>query len=240
MFVSKKAIRCLIVDDEPLAQNVIETYIQRIAHLTLVGKCENAAEAFEIMQNETVNLIFCDIQMPEITGIEFVKSLKNVPYVIFVTAFPEYAMEGFNVDAVDYLLKPISFDRFLRSINKIENLLNHNLAQARVKNTTDHLFVKEGYKLIRINHSDIFFIEGMKDYVKIATPSKIIITHITLKRLEELLPEGDFLRTHKSFIVRFGAIKAVNGNTIEIINNATVPIGLQYRDSLMGRFNNIN
>lgn len=238
--MNKKPIRCLIVDDEPLAQNIIETYIQRVSYLTLVTKCENAIEAYEIVQREPIDLIFCDIQMPEITGIEFIKSLKNTPFVIFTTAFPDYAIEGFNVDAVDYLLKPISFDRFLRSVNKAENLINHSNPQPRTENGAGHLFVKEGYKLVRINNADIFYIEGMKDYVKISTPGKIVITHITLKRLEELLPADEFLRTHKSFIVRFGAIKAINGNTIEIINNSAVPIGLQYRDGLMSRFNNIN
>src|SRR5262245_47883307 len=124
-------IKCLIIDDEPLAQNVIETYIQRVNYLQLVAKCENALTAFDVMQNEAVDLIFCDIQMPQITGIEFVKSLKNTPFVIFTTAFAEYAMEGFNVDAIDYLLKPISFDRFLKAVNKVKGLLSVSQESAK-------------------------------------------------------------------------------------------------------------
>jgi two-component system, LytTR family, response regulator len=238
--VSSSTIRCLIIDDEPLAQNVIETYIQRVNYLTLVAKCENAIDAFDVVQQETIDLIFCDIQMPQITGIEFIKSLKNVPFVIFTTAFPEYAIEGFNLDAIDYLLKPVSFERFLRAIHKVKASVSHNLPGAKEESQARYLFVKEDYKLVKINHTDIFYIEGMKDYVKIFTPSKTIITHITMKRLEGLLPGDRFVRSHKSFIVRFDAIKAINGNTIELSNNSTVPIGLQYRDALMSLFNNIN
>jgi two-component system LytT family response regulator len=232
-------IKCLIVDDEPLAQNVIETYIRRVSDLSLVAKCENPVDAYDILQNEHVDLIFCDIQMPQINGIEFVKSLKNIPFVIFTTAHEKYAMEGFNLDAADYLLKPVSFDRFLKSINKVKNLANRSTVPKH-ENKSGHLFVKEDYRLIKINHSDIFYIEGMKDYVKIFTPNKTVVTHVTMKRLELLLPKGSFHRIHKSFIVRFDAIKAVNGNIIETINNAKIPIGLQYREAIMDLLNNIN
>lgn len=233
-------IRCLIIDDEPLAQNVMETYIKKVSFLTLVAKSENAIEAFEVVQNESIDLIFCDIQMPEITGIEFVKSLKNTPYIIFTTAFPEYALEGFNVDAVDFLLKPVAFDRFLKSVNKVKQLISLNQSVGKAEHQVRHLFVREDYKLVKINHNEIFYIEGMKDYVKIFIPSKTVITHITMKRLEELLPQGQFFRMHKSFIVRVEAIKAINGNTIEMVNNASIPIGMRYREELMGLLNNIN
>jgi two-component system LytT family response regulator len=236
--VNKPVIRCLIIDDEPLAQNVMETYIQRVSYLTLAAKCENAVDAYDVVQSQTIDLIFCDIQMPEISGIEFVKSLKKSPFVIFTTAFSEYALEGFNLDAVDYLLKPVSFDRFLRAVNKVKSLSQAS-SQPKSDSAPNHLFVKEDYKLVKINHTDIFYIEGMKDYVKIFTPSKIIITHITMKRLEELLPSAGFVRSHKSFIVRFEAVKAINGNTLEITNNSKVPIGLQYRDGVMSHFHNL-
>jgi len=241
--VSNVNIKCLIIDDEPLAQNIIETYIQRISYLTLVAKCENALDAFDVVQNQHIDLVFCDIQMPQVTGIEFIKSLKKTPFVIFTSAFPEYAIEGFNVDAVDYLLKPISFDRFLRSIHKVKSLYNtppgQTPAPAKSESQTGHLFVKEDYKLVRINHANILYIEGMKDYVKIFTVNRMVITHITMKRLEELLPKDRFFRIHKSFIVRFDAIQAINGNTIEMVNNFQIPIGLQYREGLMSLFNNI-
>jgi two-component system LytT family response regulator len=236
--VKNTLLRCLIIDDEPLAQNIIETYIKRTSYLTLVAKCENAVAAIDIVEQESIDLIFCDIEMPQITGIEFVKSLKNIPYVVFTTAYVEYAMEGFNVDAVDYLLKPVSFDRFLRAVHKVKNLYNSRQVQPKNENAASCLFVKEDYKLIKINHSDIFYIEGMKDYVKIFTADKMVITHITMKRLEELLPTDMFFRTHKSFIVRFDAIKAVVGNSIEMVNKSTVPIGLQYREGLLSLFNN--
>ncbi|WP_245804224.1 LytR/AlgR family response regulator transcription factor [Chryseolinea serpens] len=231
----------MIIDDEPLAQTVIETYIQRVSYLSLVAKCENAVDAFDVFQNESIDLIFCDIQMPQITGIEFVKSLKQAPHVIFTTAYSEYAIEGFNVDAVDYLLKPVAFDRFLRSVQKVKHLLSvESPSAAKVEAPVNHLFVKEDYKLVKINHSDILYIEGMKDYVKIYAAQKMIITHITMKRLEELLPLNSFYRSHKSFIVRLDAINSINGNEIEIINKSKIPIGVKYRDGLMGVLKNIN
>jgi len=229
-------ITCAIIDDEPLAQNVLETFIERVNFLTLVGKCDNAISAFDMMSSSPVDLLFCDIQMPQITGIEFVKSLKDTPHIIFTTAYPEYALEGFNVDAVDYLVKPIAFERFLKSVNKVK-MLHKQLSDDRSK--VDHIFVKEDYKLVKINFADISYIEGMKDYVKIHTSQRLIITHITMKRLVELLPPTLFFRSHKSFIVRLEAIKAINGNVIEFVNNSQAPIGLLYRDALLGRLKNI-
>jgi two-component system LytT family response regulator len=230
-------IRCLVIDDEPLAQNVLETYIKKVHFLTLVAKCENAVDAFDVLQNENIDLIFSDIHMPEVNGIEFIKSLKNSPFVIFTTAFSEYALEGFNVDAVDYLMKPVAFDRFLKSVNKVKQLTSSG--QSAKSEALSYLFVKEDYKLVKVNFHEIFYIEGMKDYVKIFTTAKMTITHITMKRLEELLPKEKFLRTHKSFIVSLDAIKAVNGNTIEMANNSKIPIGLQYREIVMKALNNI-
>ena len=232
-------IKCLIIDDEPLAQDLLVTFVSKVNFLSLVGKCENANEALEVLQQEQVDLIFCDIQMPGITGIEFIKSLKSAPQVIFTTAFDNFAVEGFNVDALDYLMKPIAFDRFLRSVNKAQQVIEQNPPDKR-RNQDNCFFVKEDYKLIKINFDDIFYIEGMKDYVKIITQQRVIVTHITIKKLEELLPAESFMRTHKSFIVRFEAIKAINGNVIEMLNNLKVPIGLKHREKLMKFFNNIN
>jgi DNA-binding LytR/AlgR family response regulator len=233
-------INCIIIDDEPLAQNILETFIQRVNFLTLVGKYDNAISAFDAVNNDAVDLIFCDIQMPQITGIEFVKALKETPHVIFTTAYPEYALEGFNVDAIDYLLKPIAFERFLKSVTKVKMQHKQILSDNKSESRTNHIFVKQDYKLVKINFDDIFYIEGMKDYVKIFTPQKTIITHITMKRLVELLPDTLFFRSHKSYIVRLGAIKAVNGNVLELTNNSQAPIGLQYRDTLLNQLKNIN
>jgi two-component system, LytTR family, response regulator len=230
-------ITCVVIDDEPLAQNVLETYIQRVNFLTLAGKFDNALDAFDMVANESVDLIFCDIQMPQISGIEFVKALKDAPFVIFTTAYPEYAIEGFNVDAIDYLLKPIAFDRFLKSATKVK-MMYKQASENKDGVHMDHLFVKQDYKLVKISFDDIFFIEGMKDYVKIHTSQKVIITHITMKRLVELLPSSEFFRSHKSFIVKLGAIKAIDGNVIELSNNSKAPIGLQHRDALLQRLKN--
>lgn len=232
-------ITCIIIDDEPLAHNVLETFIQRVNFLNLVGKFDNALDAFDMVTKESVDLIFCDIEMPQITGIEFVKALKDTPFVIFTTAYPEYALEGFNADAVDYLLKPIAFERFLKSVTKVK-LMYKQASENKIESIPDHIFVKQDYKLVKINFADIFFIEGMKDYVKIHTPQKVIITHITMKRLVELLPSTLFFRSHKSYIVRLDAIKAIDGNVIEFANNSKAPIGLQYRDALLHHLKNIN
>lgn len=232
-------ITCIIIDDEPLAHNVLETFIQRVNFLELVGKFDNALDAFDMVTKESVDLIFCDIEMPQITGIDFVKALKDTPFVIFTTAYPEYALEGFNADAVDYLLKPIAFERFLKSVTKVK-LMYKQTTENKIENIPDHIFVKQDYKLVKINFTDIFYIEGMKDYVKIHTSQKVIITHITMKRLVELLPSTLFFRSHKSYIVRLGAIKAIDGNMIEFVNNSKAPIGLQYRDALLLHLKNIN
>jgi len=234
-------IRCLIIDDEPLAQAVIENFIQRVSYMTLVAKCENALEAYEIFQHKSIDLIFCDIQMPQISGVEFIKSLPKAPYVIFTTAFAEYAIEGYNVDAVDFLLKPVSFERFLRSVHKVKQLINlDSHAQKPESPPVNHLFVKEDYRLMKIDHDTIFYIQGLKDYVKIITTQKTVVTHITMKRLEELLPVSTFHRIHKSFIVRLDAITSIVGNEIEIVNKSKIPIGLTYRDSLINVLKNIN
>jgi len=226
-------IRTIIVDDEPLALDVLETYIEKMPELELVKKCENAFEANEILKNEKIDLMFLDIQMPQLTGVDFVKSLKNPPAVIFTTAYPDYAVEGFELDAVDYLLKPISMDRFMKAVNKVTEK-NDTSHDAEVED--DYFFVKADKKLIRVNFEDIIYIEGLKDYVIIRQDTGRIITLQTMKSLEAKLPEAKFKRIHRSYIVNLDQIEAIVGNMLEVIEKGQakhIPIGKNYRDDLL-------
>lgn len=228
-------IRCLIVDDEPLAQDILETYIQKVPDLELVGKCPNAVEARQVLKTEQINLLFLDIQMPEITGLDFMKSLNNPPNVIFTTAYANYAVEGFNLNAVDYLLKPISFDRFLKAINKIENKLgsgiNNGGQDSGINDPDDYVFVKTDKKMVKVKYKDIQYIEGLKDYVMIYTDDGRHVTLMTMKSLQEQLPEKMFKRVHKSYIISVDKINAVIGHMVEIDGaSKLIPIGNSYKD----------
>lgn len=235
-------LNCIIVDDEPLAQDVLETHISKVPSLNLVAKCANAIEANERIHNEEVDLIFLDIQMPEVTGLDFLKSLKNPPAVIFTTAYSEYALEGFNLDVIDYLLKPISFNRFMKAVNKA---LDHATlkqgarkiqpsvaAAAEDENTEagDFIFVKSDKKILKVKLGDIYYIEGLKDYVMIYTDEGRIITLQTMKNLEERLPANRFLRIHRSYIISINKLQSVVGNAVEI-KNKLLPIGKNYKDA---------
>ena len=235
-------IRTIIVDDEPLAQDIIETYVSQMAQLELVGKCSNAIEANAMLNAEQIDLMFLDIQMPQLTGVELLKSLSNPPLVIFTTAYSEYAVEGFELDAVDYLLKPISLDRFLKAVNKVEDKLkerspNHSDAVAAGE---DYFFVKADKKLIKVNFKDILYIEGLKDYVIIKMVEGRVITLQTMKSLEKKLPSSLFRRIHRSYIVNTEKIKAIVGNMVEIIEKGktkNIPVGKIYRDELLEMIN---
>jgi DNA-binding LytR/AlgR family response regulator len=229
-------IRVIIVDDEPLALDVLETYIEKTPDLTLVRRCANALEAREALQNEQIDLMFLDIQMPQITGIDFLKSLNNPPLVIFTTAYPNYAVEGFELDALDYLLKPISFDRFLKAVNRaVEQIKLHKQAEAEMVAGEDYFFVKADKKLVKVNHADILYIEGLKDYVIIRLEASRVITLQTMKSLEDKLPQQKFRRIHRSFIVNIDKIHAIIGNMVEVMEKGQarhLPIGKNYRDEL--------
>lgn len=225
-------LNCLIVDDEPLAQDVLEAYLAEEPELNLVRKCSNALEAREALKNLDVDLIFLDIQMPEISGIDFLKSLENPPMVILTTAFPNYAVEGFNLDAVDYLLKPIPEDRFKKAIAKVKDLyLMRHPENSKNTEEDDHIFVKADQKLVKLKYDDIFYVEALADYVKIHTFEKRIITLQTMKKMEERLPSDRFIRVHRSFIVGIGKIKSISGNKIEL-DQQQIPIGKNYKNSL--------
>ncbi len=231
------SIKTLIIDDEPLAQEVLETYIQQTPVLELVGKCSNAFQAQEALQSMQVDLLLLDIQMPQISGIEFLKSLADPPLVIFTTAFPDYAVDGFDLNAVDYLLKPFSIDRFTKAINKVSALLLQS--KAEIENHTDpqedFFFAKADKKLIKIKHSDVLYIEGLKDYVIIRQESGRVITLQTMKSLEDKLPRQIFRRIHRSYIVNITRITAILGNHVELMEagkTKILPIGKNYKDEL--------
>jgi DNA-binding LytR/AlgR family response regulator len=235
----------IIVDDEPLAQDVLETYIEKIPEFNLVKKCSNAFEANEVLQNESIDLMFLDIQMPQLTGTDFLKSLAKPPIVIFTTAYPNYAVEGFELNALDYLLKPISMDRFLKAANKA--IQQHNLASnegtvasGQEEDHEEYFFVKADKKLIKVNYDDILYIEGLKDYVIIRMDHDRVITLQTMKSLESKMPSPQFKRIHRSYIVNTNRIKAIVGNMVEIIekNQAKhLPIGKNYREELLQLIN---
>lgn len=226
-------INCLIIDDEPLARELLESYIGRIPFISLVKSCQDAFEAIDILQTNTIDLLITDIQMPKINGLELIKSLSNPPFVIFATAFPDYAIDGFHLDAVDFLLKPISFERFFKAINKAKKDIEQKGAKPTVTNKNmHHLFVKDGYKLSKILFEDILYIEGMKDYIKIVTKQKNIVTYMRMKSIEQVLPSDHFIRIHKSYIIHVSAIKFILGNSIELHNNESIIISKQYKQIL--------
>lgn len=238
-------MKVIIVDDEPLALDVIETYVSRMPNLQLVAKCNNAFEANEALKNNEIDLMFLDIQMPQLTGIEFLKTLKKPPMVIFTTAYQQYAIEGFELNAIDYLLKPISMDRFMKAVNKAtEQYELHHQEAKTVANTEggaaedkpDYIFVKADKKLQRVKFSEILYIEGLKDYVIIRTETGRIISLQTMKSLEDKLPVAQFVRVHRSFIVGMDKIHAIVGNMVEVIEKGVpkhLPIGKNYRDELL-------
>lgn len=234
----------IIVDDEPLAQDVLETYIENIPEFNLVKKCSNAFEANETLKNEDIDLMFLDIQMPQLTGTDFLKSLSKPPIVIFTTAYPNYAVEGFELNALDYLLKPISMDRFLKAANKAID--QYKLAQGEGGSASpqedgeDFFFVKADKKLIKVNYDDILYIEGLKDYVIIRMENDRVITLQTMKSLESKMPSPQFKRIHRSYIVNTDRIKAIVGNMVEIIEKGQpkhLPIGKNYREELLALIN---
>jgi two-component system, LytTR family, response regulator len=241
-----KLINCLILEDEPIAQEIIETYIGRIPFLHLVAKASNAIEAYEKLKGNQIDLIFCDIQMPQISGLEFLKSLPNRPQVIMTTAFHQHAHEGFELDVTDYLLKPIAFERFLRAIHKAKEKFDakHLIGQLQKEPVVvqeqkapeeNHIFVKEDGKLIKVLFDDILYVEGMKDYVKIYITNRFIVTYLTMKKMEENLPQSLFVRIHKSYIVNQPKIQSINGNMLMLDSKVQLPIGMQYREHVLSK-----
>jgi DNA-binding LytR/AlgR family response regulator len=239
-------LNVLIVDDEPLALDVLETYISQMPELNLVKRCSNALEANEALKQHSIQLMFLDIQMPQLTGIDFVKTLTNPPMIVFTTAYPNYAIQGFDLNALDYLLKPISLERFMKAVNKaVEHAemndrehSSHSVTPAASPSNEDldFFFVKADKKLVKVNFDDIIYIEGLKDYVIIRLQGTRVITLQTMKSLEDRLPQSRFMRVHRSFIVSMDKIVAIEGNMIEVMEKEKpkmLPIGKNYRDELL-------
>jgi DNA-binding LytR/AlgR family response regulator len=227
-------IKCLVIDDEPLAREILRQHINGVNALELAGTCSNAVEAISFLNEQPVDLLFLDIQMPQLLGTNFIRTLKNPPKVIFTTAYRKYAVEGFELDAVDYILKPISFERFLKAVNKVLQInFNTEHVSPAVKEShsdvaSSFLYFRADRKMVKVFFRDILFIEALKDYIKIVTTSKTIVTKYVLSTLEEMLPAGEFLRIHKSYIVAIGKIESYNTDSIQIVKNE-LPIGRLYK-----------
>jgi two-component system, LytTR family, response regulator len=230
-------IRCIAVDDEPLALELLEDNISKVPFLQLVAKCSNAMEAMKVLQEQSVDLIFLDIQMPGLTGLQFIQSMAVKPMIILITAYEKYALQGFNLDVTDYLVKPVSLDRFVKACNKAWELFQlKNKPQTTNSSSAplpDYFFVNVDYSLLKINFADIIWIEGLKDYVKIhlKNTSKSVITRISMKSIEEQLPSAKFLRIHKSYIVSVEQITAVRKNSV-FIKEMELPVGDNYRETV--------
>lgn len=226
-------IRCLAIDDEPLALKQISSYIDNTPFLENVALCQSAFEAIEQLSKHEIDLMFVDINMPDINGMDFVKSLTNRPQVIFTTAYSEYAMEGFQVDAIDYILKPISYNVFLKSVTKAKTWFELNQKQVETVQTSQEcLFVKSEYKLIKILLSDIKYIESANEYIQIHLNNEPpVTTLIRLKTMEEQLPGDKFMRVHRSFIVNLDKVKVIDRNRIVFDEKVFIPIGDQYKEN---------
>ena len=225
-------IRVLAIDDEPLALQQLAVYIKKIQFLELVAECQSAIEAKEILNSEDIDAIFCDINMPDLNGMDFVKSLSSPPLVVFTTAYSEYAVEGFKVDAVDYLLKPFGLDDFKRAANRLLERLESKPEPTIAEPEDDSIFVKTDYRVVKIAISDIRYIEGMSEYLKIHLESqpKPIVTLLSMKKMEEFLP-SHFMRIHRSYIINLKKIQEVNKNRVIMDSETYLPIGDNYKDA---------
>lgn len=230
----EKRLSCIIIDDEPLAQDLLQKYTSRLGFLELTTVFDNAVEALSQVETLRPDIILLDVNMPEMSGIEFLKTFSNFqPAVILTTAYSEYALEGFEHNVADFILKPIVFERFVKAINKArEKIGAGTVVPAEAAEPQRMLLIKENKRFIRVALDDVLFVEGMKDYLKIHTKTKVIITHMTMTKMETMLDDATFLRVNRSYIVQKAAIKAITGNTIETVNNAELAIGVNYRESI--------
>lgn len=226
-------IRCIAIDDEQLVRELLEDNIQRVPFLQLVKTCKNAMEALEVLQQEQIDLIFLDIQMPRLNGLQLLQSLQNPPMVIMVTAYEEYALEGFNLQVVDYLLKPFSFERFLKACNRASELFRLKQANAAPADETDAFFVHVEYTQVKIVTADIEYVEGLKDYIKIhlSSSSKPVLTRMTMKAMEEKLPAAGFIRTHKSYLVAVKKITTIKRDLV-CIGAKEIPVSEFYKENV--------
>jgi DNA-binding LytR/AlgR family response regulator len=225
-------IKCVITDDEPIARKGLQGYIEKIDFLQLIGVCEDAIQLNSLLKQQTVDLLFLDIEMPYVTGIDFLKNTPQPPKVIFTTAYEQYAIKGYELDVLDYLLKPISFERFLKAANKA-----YDYFAATTAKETSYLFIKTDSKLEKVNLEELLFVEAMENYVALYTPDKKLITHSTLKALQEKLPATQFIQPHKSYIVNIQSIQSIEGNILHV-GKYQIPISKYQKDEVMERIVN--
>jgi DNA-binding LytR/AlgR family response regulator len=235
---SKMILKTLIIDDEPLAQNVIQKYAEDIKSIEIKGFCNDALEAMYILEKQTIDLIFLDINMPKLSGIDFLKTLKNPPMVILTTAYTDYALEGYELNILDYLVKPFSFVRFLKAVQKAEQHIQL-LQKPKVEEKPESVFIKSNKKNYQVKLSEIIYIEGLGDYIKIYTEKTHLITNLSMKKMEELLPANEFYRIHKSHIVNLMKIISIEGNMVEL-PSIKLTIGSNYRADFFTRIGNIS
>lgn len=225
-------IKCILIEDEKLAQDVIKTHLKRIDGFELTGVCDNTLEAAKLLSKQVVDVIFLDIQLPGMTGLNFLSTLEDPPFIVLTTAYSEYALESYNFNVIDYLLKPISFERFLKTVNKIKEVMLINAAAKENKPSNNYIFIKSNNRFFKVNFSEIIYVEGMKDYLKIHTSNTKLITLQTMSEMEKLLPPSQFIRVHKSYIVAVSCIKSIYGNTIEL-SKADIPVGINYKEKII-------
>ena len=219
-------ISCIIIDDEPSSQNVLKSFINKVEYLDLKHACNDALEALEYLKNNPIDLLFLDINMPQLSGISFYKSLQNPPKVIFTTAYSEYALEGFNLNATDYLLKPFSFERFLKAVSKIKDIKDDKV---------DSIIIKSDKKLHQIKLEDIYYIESLGDYIKVHLKDKFLVVYKTLKNMNNDLPKSIFTQIHKSFIINKNKVDYIEGNLV-IINSNKIPLGQKFKKDFLDHF----
>ena len=229
-------INCLVTDDEELARKLLENYIGRLPNLHLVGLCKDPMETLQVMQQQQIDLLFLDIQMPGLTGIEFLRTLKQKPQVILTTAYPDYAIEGYSLDVTDYLLKPFSFERFVQAVNKATEILSlkSSAKNGGAKTEKDFILVKSEHKIHRIKLDDIRFIQSMREYVAYYLPTGRILSLYSLKKLETELPPDRFIRIHKSYIVAIEKVETLEGNMVRV-GKDKLPIGASYREGVVDK-----
>ena len=228
-----KKIHCIIVDDEPLARELISRYVSRLAGWEIVAQCRSVAETFEALYQQTVDVIFLDINLPDKTGTAFLSTLKNPPRVVFTTAYAEYGARAFDLNAVDYLVKPITEERFREAVEKVERMWQSS-EPATNRLAADHVFLKQDSRLVKVPFDDILYVEALKDFSKLYLKDRTMLASAHLKLMEELLPVSRFLRIHRSYIVALDKISAVQGNVVEI-EKKEIPVGLTYKEELMKR-----
>lgn len=228
-----KKLKCLVIDDEPIGREIIENFVQETPFLELVASFGEPLDALSYLQNNNVDIVFTDIEMPKINGMELVRSLANPPTVIFITAHRDFALDGFDTGAIDYLVKPVRFERFLKAVNRVKDLLGKQNKEPSLNEFVDRIFIKSEGKLIKIMLEDILYAEAQGDYLKIVTEKESFTTLATLKSMEDSLSLPDFFRIQRSFIVRMSAIKALNGNMAELKNGKSISVAINKKDELL-------